>query len=91
MLVSRRLSSSFPRQSKSELIFAVVTAFIAIFLNLVLSEEIEDEAASITANEVDAADDREEWAHIKRGKAVADEEVGEKNETEDGKDITPKV
>ena len=68
-----------------------MTAFIAIFLNLVLAEEIEDEAASITANEVDAADDREEWAHIKRGKAVADEEVGEKTGTEDGKDITPKV
>ena len=68
-----------------------MTAFIAIFLNLVLAEEIEDEAASITANEVDAADDREEWAHIKQGKAVADEEVGEKAETEDGRDIAPKV
>ena len=68
-----------------------MTAFIAIFLNLVLHEEIEDEAASITANEVDAADDREEWARIKRGKGVTDEEVGEKAETEDGKDIAPKV
>ena len=68
-----------------------MTAFIAIFLNLVLAEEIEDEAASITANEVDAADDQEEWARIKRGKAVADEEVGEKTETEDGKDIAPKL
>ena len=76
---------------RRELIFGVVTAFIAIFLNLVLHEEIEDEAASITANEVDAADDREEWARIKRGKATADEEVGEKAETEDGKDIAPKV
>ena len=71
--------------------FGVVTAFIAIFLNLVLAEEIEDEAASITADEVDAADDREEWARIKRGKAVADEEFGEKAETEDGKDIVPKL
>ena len=68
-----------------------MTAFIAIFLNLVLHEEIEDEAASITANEVDAADDREEWARIKHGKAATDEEVGEKAETEDGKDIAPKV
>ena len=68
-----------------------MTAFIAIFLNLVLAEEIEDEAASITANEVDAADDREEWARIKREKTVTDEEVGEKTETEDGKDIAPKV
>ena len=64
---------------------------MAIFLNLVLAEEIEDEAASITADEVDAADDQEEWARIKRGKAVADEEVGEKAETEDGKDIAPKA
>ncbi len=68
-----------------------MTAFIAIFLNLVLAEEIEDEAASITANEVDAPDDREEWARIKHGKTVTDEEVGEKAETEDGKDIAPKV
>ncbi|KAK0511381.1 hypothetical protein JMJ35_005954 [Cladonia borealis] len=91
---------SGPNQSKQGFFNAIVlvmetgfavTAFIAIFLNLVLAEEIEDEAASITANEVDAADDREEWAHIKQGKAVADEEVGEKTETEDGKDITPKV
>ena len=83
--------SFLDRVCKSELIFGVVTGFIAIFLNLVLHEEIEDEAASITANEVDAADDREEWARIKRGKAAADEEVGEKTETEDGKDIAPKV
>lgn len=91
MLVSQRPSFPFPRQSKRKLIFGIVTAFIAVFLNLVLSEEIEDEAASITANEVDAADDQEEWARIKRGKAVTDEEIGEKTETEDGKDITPKV
>ena len=81
----------FDKVCRRELIFGIVTAFIAILLNLVLHEEIEDEAASITANEVDAADDREEWARIKRGKATADEEVGEKAETEDGKDIAPKV
>jgi hypothetical protein len=52
-----------------------VTAFIAVILNLALTEEIEDEAASITANEADAADDQEEWARIKRGK---DEEIREK-------------
>lgn len=45
-----------------------VTAFMAIFLNLILAEEIEDEAASITANEADAPDDQEEWARIRRGK-----------------------
>ena len=57
---------------------------MAILLNLVLAEEIEDEAASITANEADAPDDREEWARIKRGK---DEEVGEKSDGQpvDGK------
>jgi len=58
-----------------------VTAFLAIFLNLILAEEIEDETASITANEVDATDDREEWRHIRHGKADGsgmDEELGEK-------------
>ena len=45
-----------------------VTGFLALFLNLVLAEEIEDEARSITANDADAADDREEWARIKHGK-----------------------
>ena len=58
-----------------------VTAFMAIFLNLVLSEEIEDEAASITANEADAADDREEWRQIRHGKIEKDgpnSETGEK-------------
>ena len=61
----------------AKLIKAIVTAFMAVFLNLVLTEEIEDEAASITANEADAAGDREEWAQIKRGKD--EEEIGEKN------------
>ena len=61
----------------ARLIKALVTAFMAVFLNLVLTEEIEDEAASFTANEADAADDREEWAQIKHGKD--EEEIGEKN------------
>lgn len=52
-----------------------MTAFLAIFLNLILAEEIEDEAASITANDVDAADDEEEWRQIRHGK---DEEGGER-------------
>lgn len=52
-----------------------VTAFLAIFLNLILAEEIEDEAASITANEADVPDDQEEWARIRRGK-----DAGEKSE-----------
>lgn len=60
-----------------------VTAFLAIFLNLVLAEEIEEDASSITANEADAADDREEWQRIKKGKRHSggkskDEEAGDK-------------
>jgi len=47
-----------------------VTRFLAIFLNLVLSEEVEDETASITANDADNADDQEEWKRIQRGKVV---------------------
>lgn len=43
-----------------------VTAFLAIFLNLLLAEEMEDEAASVTADETDAATDREEWARIEK-------------------------
>ena len=55
-----------------------VTGFLAMFLNLVLTEEIEDEAQSITANEVDAADDRAEWDRIRRNKAAgSDSEKGE--------------
>ena len=61
-----------------------VTGFIAMFLNLILSEEIEDEAASITANDADAADDREEWDRIRRGKAAeSDSEKGERKENRD--------
>lgn len=44
-----------------------VTVFLANFLNLLLGEEIEDEAASITADETDAAADRAEWARIEKG------------------------
>lgn len=51
-----------------------ITAFLAIFLNLILDEEIEDEAASITANEADRADDREEWARIQKGRREGEKE-----------------
>ena len=54
-----------------------ITAFLAIFLNLILEEEIEDEAASITANEVDRVDDQEEWARIQRGRADGGEKEGD--------------
>ncbi|KAL9063506.1 MAG: hypothetical protein Q9161_009435 [Pseudevernia consocians] len=53
-----------------------LTGFLAIFLNLVLTEEIEDEAASITANDVDAADDLQEWRQIQRQKKVDGDEEG---------------
>lgn len=62
-----------------------LTAFMAIFLNLILTEEIEDEAASITANDVDAADDQEEWRHIRHGKG-SDVGTGEK-EGANGKSV----
>ena len=58
-----------------------VTGFLSMFLNLILPEEVEDEAPSITANVADEADDREEWAQIKKGESVRsirDEELGEK-------------
>ena len=43
-----------------------VTAFLALILNLMLDEEIEDEAIDITADTVDVRDDEEEWAKIRR-------------------------
>jgi uracil-xanthine permease len=56
-----------------------VTGFLAMFLNTVLAEEIEDEALPIIANEADAVDDREEWERIRHGKAAgSDSEKGEK-------------
>ena len=39
--------------------------FIALILNLVLDEEIEDEAVDITADTVDNEADRQEWKEIK--------------------------
>lgn len=45
-----------------------LTAFVAIFLNLVLQEEVEDEVVDevMTADKVDDEADREEWARIER-------------------------
>ncbi|KAJ9609351.1 hypothetical protein H2200_005678 [Cladophialophora chaetospira] len=43
-----------------------VTAFLSLFLNLILPEEIEDEAVDITANTADAEDDEKEWERIRR-------------------------
>lgn len=63
-----------------------VTGFLAMFLNMILSEEIEDEAQSFTANDVDAADDRAEWDRIRRRSKApgSDSEGGEKGEGLDG-------
>ena len=49
-----------------------VTAFLSILLNLILPEEIEDETApSITANDIDAPADADEWRRIRQNsKAV---------------------
>ena len=43
-----------------------LTGFVSIILNLILQEEIEDEAPEITANAADAAGDEQEWARIRR-------------------------
>lgn len=47
-----------------------VTAFLALILNLVLEEEIEDEAVEITANTVDEAYDEQEWERIRRPSTI---------------------
>jgi NCS2 family nucleobase:cation symporter-2 len=46
-----------------------VTAFLALFLNLVIPEEIVDEpeAPELTANTIDEPRDEEEWDEIKAG------------------------
>lgn len=56
-----------------------MTAFIAIFLNLILAEELEDETVSITANDADAADDAEEWRQIQHRKAMTGRKDDEKS------------
>ena len=43
-----------------------VTAFLALFLNLILPEENDDEVVEITANTVDEAQDQKEWERIRR-------------------------
>ena len=44
-----------------------VTAFLALFLNLILPEEIEDEEIpELTADAIDEEKDREEWNKIRR-------------------------
>ena len=47
-----------------------VTAFLALILNLILEEEIEDEAIPITADTVGEVDDQKEWERIRRPSAI---------------------
>lgn len=55
-----------------------ITAFLSLFLNLILPEEIEDdETPELTANEADVQDDKEEWDRIKHGKAMGESTGGE--------------
>ena len=56
-----------------------VTAFLALILNLILQEEIEDEAMEITANDADVADDQEEWRQIRGEKGLGEGAAGEKD------------
>lgn len=45
-----------------------ITAFLALILNLILPEEIEDEETpEYTANAIDGVRDEEEWARINKG------------------------
>lgn len=54
-----------------------VTAFIALFLNLILAEEIADEEVpELTANVVDEERDEQEWDRIKSKKTQEDARVG---------------
>ena len=66
-----------------------VTAFIAIILNLILEEEIEDEAASITADEADMADDQEEWNQIRHRKVEGNRTDVEKGDDSSGENTMP--
>ena len=47
-----------------------VTAFLALILNLLLSEDIEDEAVEATANTVDELHDQKEWERIRRPSTI---------------------
>lgn len=55
-----------------------LTGFLALILNLVLPEEIEDEETpELTGNELDVPADREEWERIQKGKESDVEVKGE--------------
>lgn len=54
-----------------------VTAFLAIILNLLLQEEMDDEIVGKTANDADAEDDKAEWDRIRRRSAVNGTSAGD--------------
>jgi hypothetical protein len=60
-----------------------VTAFLALILNLLLSEDVEDEAVDITANTLDDAHDQKEWERIRRPSTIR--AARKSQEIEDGK------
>ena len=59
-----------------------LTAFVSIILNLMLQEEVEDEAPLITADVADAGDDSQEWAKIRKSTGTA--QVPGTKDMEDG-------
>ena len=60
-----------------------VTAFLALILNLLLSEDMEDEAVETTANTLDEAHDQKEWERICRPSTIR--AARRSQEIEDGK------
>lgn len=68
-----------------------VTAFLALLLNLILPEEIDDETIDITADEVDVEKDQQEWERIKRPSQSADRKGSRMESNSSGDEITEKV
>ena len=54
-----------------------VTAFLAIILNLMLQEEVDDEIVGKTANDADAEDDKLEWDRIRRKSTMNEAPAGD--------------
>ena len=47
-----------------------VTAFLALILNLILPEDVDDEVVELTANTVGEEKDEEEWERIRRPSTI---------------------
>ncbi|KAK6364849.1 hypothetical protein LTS17_011753 [Exophiala oligosperma] len=54
-----------------------VTAFLSLFLNLFIPEEVDDDAVNTTANQVDEVDDDKEWQRIQRPSHAKSQREGE--------------